>query len=332
MDMLSIGEAARRFDVTPRMLRHYEKLGLLAPSRRADSAYRFYDEDAVRRLQQIVILRKLRIPLKQIAAILGDENRAETLAILRENVAEIDDELGSLEAIKRILEEFIRRIDRSRRLRLPFDILKQHEIMVLADALILPKQNLQEKENFSMEDFSKIGESRTNLRIRIVRLPPMTVAAAHFVGDDPETRSQELLEKFVRESGLYERKPDSRMFGFNHPNPSPEREHYGYEVWASIPDDFDVPAPLEKKRFDGGLYAALTIDSGNFHEWQLLDDWVRTNELYEGCDHPLGAEVMFGGLEEHLNWVWAAYHGHPADEPAQQIDLLQPIRKKKQQI
>jgi DNA-binding transcriptional MerR regulator len=52
------------------MLRHYEKIGLLPSNRVDDYAYRVYDEDAVRRLQYIIVLRKLRIPLKEISTIL----------------------------------------------------------------------------------------------------------------------------------------------------------------------------------------------------------------------------------------------------------------------
>lgn len=50
MENLTISQIAGIFEVTPRMLRHYEKMGLLHPLRQRDSAYRFYDEAAVRRL------------------------------------------------------------------------------------------------------------------------------------------------------------------------------------------------------------------------------------------------------------------------------------------
>lgn len=64
MEHLTITQVAARYDVTPRMLRHYEKLGLLTPCRREDYAYRTYDEEALRRLQQIILLRKLRLPCR----------------------------------------------------------------------------------------------------------------------------------------------------------------------------------------------------------------------------------------------------------------------------
>ncbi len=55
MENLTISQVSRMYDVTPRMLRHYEKLGLIKAGRREDYAYRMYDEEAVRRLQQIIV-------------------------------------------------------------------------------------------------------------------------------------------------------------------------------------------------------------------------------------------------------------------------------------
>jgi len=39
-------------------------------------------------------------------------------------------------------------------------------------------------------------------------------------------------------------------------------------------------------------------------------------------------ENMFGGLEEHLNWVYAAQHGQQSDNPPVRLDLLMPIVKR----
>jgi DNA-binding transcriptional MerR regulator len=65
MELQTISEVSRLFGVSTRTLRYYEQIGLLAPTRREDFSYRSYDEGAVLRLRQIIILRKLRIPLRQ---------------------------------------------------------------------------------------------------------------------------------------------------------------------------------------------------------------------------------------------------------------------------
>ena len=68
----SIQEIARLAGTTRRTLRHYDDIGLLAPSRIAANGYRHYDEAALVRLQRILLLRELGLGLPQIAEVLGD--------------------------------------------------------------------------------------------------------------------------------------------------------------------------------------------------------------------------------------------------------------------
>ena len=55
----SIQEIARLAGTTSRTLRHYDDVGLLRPSRVGANGYRYYDEDALVRLQRILLLREL---------------------------------------------------------------------------------------------------------------------------------------------------------------------------------------------------------------------------------------------------------------------------------
>lgn len=165
--------------------------------------------------------------------------------------------------------------------------------------------------------------------VRIILLPPFTVASNHVIGKDPEETVDQPIDKFIRDSGLYEKKPDSRYFGFNHPNPGIlEDGIHGYEVWVTIPDDWDVPEPLVKKHFDGGLYAAMTISFPDFYRWGDLEAWVKNSDVYELNYSELGLEIMGGCLEEHLNWVYSAHMGWPENGIDGQLDLLMPIKKK----
>lgn len=77
----SIQDIARSAGTTSRTLRHYGKLGLLAPSRTAANGYRYYDQGALVRLQQILLLRELGLGLPAIAEILdGQRDTAAALA------------------------------------------------------------------------------------------------------------------------------------------------------------------------------------------------------------------------------------------------------------
>ncbi len=57
--------------VTPRTLHHYDDIGLLKPSRIGDNGYRYYGEQALLKLQQILFYRELDFPLDDIKKIMG---------------------------------------------------------------------------------------------------------------------------------------------------------------------------------------------------------------------------------------------------------------------
>jgi MerR family transcriptional regulator, thiopeptide resistance regulator len=78
----SIQDIARSAGTTSRTLRHYGQLGLLEPSRRAGNGYRYYDENALLRLQRILLLRELGLGLPAIAEILHGQQDA-TAALRR---------------------------------------------------------------------------------------------------------------------------------------------------------------------------------------------------------------------------------------------------------
>lgn len=48
-----IGEVARKFQVTPQMVRHYCALGLIREAKRTPAGYRLFDEEAVRAIALI---------------------------------------------------------------------------------------------------------------------------------------------------------------------------------------------------------------------------------------------------------------------------------------
>ena len=57
--------------VTPRTLHHYDDIGLLKPSRVGDNGYRYYGEESLLKLQQILFYRELDFPLDDIKKIMG---------------------------------------------------------------------------------------------------------------------------------------------------------------------------------------------------------------------------------------------------------------------
>jgi len=325
MNLMTISEVTKAFNVSTRTLRYYEQIGLLSSQRKEDYAYRVYDENAVRRIQYIIMLRKLRIPLKQIALILNEPEHVKIIEIFQENIKELNNEISALNTIRDVLRIFTERLKESTGRNIKLNLLEDADIIKVIEPLTLSK--IKFKEEKSMGELNKANETLDKLKnVRVILLPPCTVASYHFIGENPEENAGAVMDKFVRESKLYEKKPDSKMFGFNHPNPSPNRTHYGYEIWVTIPEDMEVPAPLVKKQFNGGLYAAHTIKFPDFHEWQLLVKWVEDNDKFSANYSELGDEIMSGCLEEHLNWVYSSHMGWPQNGIDGHIDLLLPIK------
>src|SRR5512134_1578387 len=69
--MFTVKQLSKLAGVTPRTLHHYDAIGLLKPSRVGDNGYRYYEEESVLRLQQILFYRELGIPLEDIKKIMG---------------------------------------------------------------------------------------------------------------------------------------------------------------------------------------------------------------------------------------------------------------------
>ena len=68
---MNIGAASKASDVSAKMIRHYEAIGLLRPAGRRANSYREYGLDEVHELRFIGRARKLGFALSEIAALLA---------------------------------------------------------------------------------------------------------------------------------------------------------------------------------------------------------------------------------------------------------------------
>ena len=67
----TIKEIADLAGVSTRTIRYYDEVGLLSPSETGNNGYRYYDQENLLLLQQIMFLRELDVPLKEIHLILN---------------------------------------------------------------------------------------------------------------------------------------------------------------------------------------------------------------------------------------------------------------------
>lgn len=87
---MKISEFAKRTGVTVKTLLHYDKIGLLKPSKKTESGYRVYGEEDLLRLQQISTLKYIGLSLNEINHILYEtgENLEGMISIQKKALEE----------------------------------------------------------------------------------------------------------------------------------------------------------------------------------------------------------------------------------------------------
>ncbi|MCL2159318.1 MAG: effector binding domain-containing protein [Oscillospiraceae bacterium] len=337
MEIKTVRQVSKDYGVSNRMLCYYEEIGLLKSSRKDDYAYRVYDEDAIRRLQQIIILRKLQIPMKQIKDILGNQSAVEVIEIFEQNMSEIDEQITALSAIKTIIARFVDEMKKRADIHLKLDLLNDKTMLAAVSSLSFSENKINKindvKGKLSMEELNKASENLNKFEdkdIRIIYLPPMTVAAAIGLGEGSEGKALGMITKFVQETDLLKIKPDARSFGFDFSEGESKMGEPSkvYEVWVAVPDDMEIPAPLVKRNFSGGQYAAHVLRNWDFSDWGRLAEWVNTSAKYTNdVNTPRGGDTKITGqgLEETLDFYNYIQKGGKAIEG---LDLLFPIKEK----
>jgi DNA-binding transcriptional MerR regulator len=105
--MLRIGEAAKMFDLSNRTLRYWEEKGILNSSR-AENGYRFYDDENTTRIKQIVLLRKLRMPIADIERMFISGDFDVAIDTLISHLQNLKQEVVVLNSLTVLIEKLMR--------------------------------------------------------------------------------------------------------------------------------------------------------------------------------------------------------------------------------
>lgn len=113
---MNIGSASRASGVSERMIRHYEKIGLIPPPARRDSGYRDYSDADVHRLRFAANARDLGFSIEEIGELLGlwrDDHRtsADVKALALTRARELGEKAEALAAMRASLLELASRCE-----------------------------------------------------------------------------------------------------------------------------------------------------------------------------------------------------------------------------
>jgi Cu(I)-responsive transcriptional regulator len=111
---MNIGQVSEASGVSQRMIRHYEKIGLIPRAPRRDSGYRDYSPADLHRLRFIANARDLGFPIEDIRTLLdlwSNRSRAsaEVKALATTRAAELHRKAEALEAMRRSLIDLAER-------------------------------------------------------------------------------------------------------------------------------------------------------------------------------------------------------------------------------
>lgn len=105
----NIGEAAGLSGVSPKMIRHYEALGIVPAAARTAAGYRLYSDADVHRLRFIKRARALGFSMKQIETLLqlwSDRSRAsgDVKQLAMQHANELGERIAEMQAMQRSLQ------------------------------------------------------------------------------------------------------------------------------------------------------------------------------------------------------------------------------------
>lgn len=79
---MKINEIAKKLNISPRAIRFYEEKGLISPYKQQENQYRYFTEKDAWRLQMIISLREVGMPIEEIGKVLAEIDQGDPNEVL----------------------------------------------------------------------------------------------------------------------------------------------------------------------------------------------------------------------------------------------------------
>lgn len=289
MDFIRINEVVENFGISSRTLRYYEEMGLLWSNHPDYKTQRYYDTAALERLKQIIILRKLQIPVKDMVIIFKSENTTTLIQAFVDKLESLDTEISALSELRHLVDDFLHKM-------LLSGIKKISGITLLYEETEKRLAIAEKNETVTYEKLSQISREALRLHeVRIIRLPTIRVLTSRLKTGQIENIDGKMQSLFVK-------------YGFT-PSPGLRNCFYRKEpggewiMLIKIPWDYKNTTEYTDENLTGGLFAlACSYMEDMDDTFILLKDWVNMSDFYELDVKAEGEMQRNEMIEEILPW------------------------------
>ena len=230
MDLVKITDLTTRLGVSSRSLRYYEQAGLIESVRAPLEKYRYYDAENVARLEQILVLRKMQIPIKDILRIYESEDMSGVVDVFVKRIQGIDEEVNALTELRGVVDDFLQAMLRN-------GITKISALPILYEQMEKRLETITDGGRVRMDKLETLAEKLEKpMDCAIRELPSMRLLSS---GTDAEG-----FERYVQAKNLA---------GWR------ERFERGEEVLLRVPDTFVNDGAFGEVAFEGGLFAETHV-------------------------------------------------------------------------
>ena len=305
MALLKITDITAQFGLSSRSLRYYEQVGLINSIRSDSETYRHYDAENVERLKQIIVLRKMQIPIKDIIRIYESQDMSVVVQTFVARIEAIDDEIGALSEMKRITNEFLHTM-------LKNGIRKISALPLLYEGMERELTVIKEHTPVTGEELLAASERLAKAPdIGIVSLPPMRMLSS-YRKDEQGVSDIEGFSRHLQARGIIAAPGQHERFEF--------QTETGEVMLQRMPEDNAPECPYLAYLFEGGLFAqtGVFLDDDVSQRFRAVIAAFDDNAFYQidyGADGGLRHPAM---LENLIS----------PDERRQLVALLVPVKKR----
>lgn len=287
IELIKITDLTTQFGLSSRSLRYYEQVGLIKSVRPAFEKYRFYDAESIERLKQIMVLRKMQIPVKDILRIYESESMSVVVETFVNRIHAIDDEIGTLAELKRITSEFLQTMQEN-------GVTKISALPLLYEEMDKQIELKEESEALTYESLNRLNNRLAkHVDTAIISLPAMEVVSS-FLKEKPEES-----DTFGFWIWLQVQNFGTAVFG--------RHERFEYQTDAGdviiqrITDDFENNSKYLNFTFNGGLFAAANVylDEDLGEKFRDIVKSFDENKFYQ-VDYNSDGSLHHPILWEHL--------------------------------